>query len=194
MDLDPIAEFAFDFDYASYEEFSVPSNREVYDIPGEIVDETGLDDDYVLLRADHADDYAPRDQNKRETRVFLESLTRDQGFAVPVLCGRTDFEWVVNRKLNKQDLNPSRQTRPDQPVQEFSKGLNPDDIIPENWINLDAEKEAEIGYDKKRPKVLDTGLMEPIDGWTYDDIFDYPQVETNSFNGQEYFEIGWEGW
>lgn len=160
-----IGEFLSSFEPGDHEELETPPNsRDVYIVPGEKI---GLENDYVLKEAiSPGKGTAP--QNLREVEVFLESRKRGQDFAPPVLGGASGFGRILVRRL--------------QPL-----ATEKENVLPEEWNDKDIS--TEYGIDQGKIKVVDSGLMYPEDGWTFENLLETSQVECYSIRGDGYFQV-----
>lgn len=191
MGLEDIAQFGFNFDPEDYDSLAT-SNREVYEVPEEVVNGAGFEGNWVIKFHDPSSRTGghPLHQNKQETMAYLESRARHQDFIAPVLCGSTDYDWIMIKRLSEFDesmMSPSNSARHRNPVM-FDDPREPfsPDIIPDDWSEGDT---TEYGLDGGRLKVLDAGMLQPEDDWSIEDPLDESYTRTHDSSGEEYFEV-----
>ncbi len=187
LDLDRVAEFAGGFDRDREKVLHLDANRDVYDLPGEVAVEAGLEGNWLLKYFDPVGETGvERQQNMIETQVYLESGERGQDFVAPVLAGGTDYSWILVEKLHQIDFQP-QQGRPGvSSFRQHSPHGYYEQVVPQEWTNLDPE--TEFGFDGNAVKVLDTGRFELNGEWSHGDPLDYDGVEVYG-TGEEYFAI-----
>lgn len=188
-----IAEFGFNFDSGEHDNFG-SGNREVYEIPQDLVEEARLEGDWLIkFHNPDSETGVSQHQNKQETMAYLESMARGQDFVAPVICGSTDYSWIVMRKLHEVeemgDPDPARQRNPVM-FNGYSQESGSPDVVPDNWF--DDDHKTEYGFDGKQMKVLDAGMLEPRDGWSLKEPLEEPCTKTSDVSGDEYFYVSSE--
>lgn len=187
-DLGAIADFGFNFNPEDYNDISGASNRQVYELPENVIEGAGLEGEWLIKKDDliHKTN-VEKHQNQMEVMVYLEANARSQDFTVPVLCGSADYEWIVTRKL--QELAPGqlgqrRQRHPNKPRQFQTRPVT-ENIIPDEWRDLDDQ--TEYGFDQNSIKVLDSGMFELDGEWRVSEPFEQTYRWTHETSSRDYF-------
>lgn len=103
-------------------------------------------------------------QNKREARVFAESLERGEIFTPAVAAWSDDYQYMVVEKVNalKKKVNKHRARGMRQEAFEYRRSPF-EGVIPDEWV--DEDRDTEYGTDGNKILVMDAGMVRPINEW-----------------------------
>lgn len=108
-------------------------------------------------------------QNRREARVFAESIERGEVFTPAVAGWSVGFDYLLVERVNPLEEKRANEHRARGMRQEaFQYRRTPyEGVVPEGWI--DEDRDTEYGTDGNKVLVIDPGMFRPENSWSIGD-------------------------